>query len=170
MWGPETVADRITSSGVTPRKLGHVVLNTPNQPAMEAFYRTLGLRVTDRTSRGMSFMRCNRDHHTLALVNSPRRGLQHAAFDVVELDNVMHALGELKRAGTPCIWGPGRHGPGHNIFTSYTDPAGNIVEYYAEMEQVDEDDDGPLEEKFWGPEHKGDVWGVAGPSPARFRS
>lgn len=169
LWGAEKVSDQHTGPIVTPRKLGHVVLNTPNGPDMEQFYAFLGLMVSDRTSRGMAFLRCNTDHHTLALVNSRRTGLQHAAFDVVHMDNVMRALAALERSGTPCIWGPGRHGPGHNIFTYYTDPAGNILELYAEMEQVEEADDTPLEEKFWGPDHRGDVWGFAGPAPSFFR-
>lgn len=153
---------------VAPRKLGHVVLNTPNRGPMEHFYHALGLQVSDRTARGMSFLRCNRDHHTLALVDSERTGVQHVAFDVVDMDNVMVALGALGREGTACVWGPGRHGPGRNVFTYYADPAGVFIEYYAEMEQVDDELDGPLEEKFWGPEWKGDVWGLAGPPPANF--
>lgn len=153
---------------VAPRKLGHAVLNTPRRAEMERFYATLGLRVSDRTARGMSFLRCNRDHHTLALVDSERTGVQHMAFDVVDLDSVMIALGALQREGTACVWGPGRHGPGHNIFTYYADPAGVFLEYYAELEQVEEELDGPLEAKFWGEEWKGDTWGYAGPPPPDF--
>lgn len=153
---------------VSPRKLGHVVLNTPQRATLERFYATLGLRVSDRTARGMSFLRCNRDHHSLALVDSERTGIQHVAFDVVDMDSVMTALGALTREGTACVWGPGRHGPGHNIFTYYADPAGIFIEYYAELEQVDEELDGPLEATFWGEEWKGDTWGYAGPPPSNF--
>lgn len=153
---------------VAPRKLGHVVLNTPQRKTMERFYAQLGLKVSDRTARGMSFLRCNRDHHSLAVVDSERTGVQHVAFDVVEMDNVMVALGALTREGTACVWGPGRHGPGHNIFTYYADPAGVFIEYYADLEQVEEELDGPLEEKFWGDEWNGDVWGLAGPPPPNF--
>ena len=153
---------------VAPRKLGHVVLNTPQRAAMERFYATLGLTVSDRTARGMSFMRCNRDHHSLAVADSERTGVQHIAFDVVEMDSVMTALGALTREGTACVWGPGRHGPGRNIFTYYADPAGVFIEYYAELEQVEEEMEGPLEAKFWGEEWKGDTWGYAGPPPPNF--
>ncbi|MFJ9929070.1 MULTISPECIES: VOC family protein [Streptomyces] len=153
---------------VAPRKLGHVVLNTPRRATLERFYAALGLRVSDRTARGMSFLRCNRDHHSLAVTDSERTGVQHIAFDVVDMDNVMTALGSLTREGTACVWGPGRHGPGHNIFTYYADPAGVFIEYYAELEQVEEEMDGPLEAKFWGEEWKGDTWGYAGPPPPNF--
>ncbi|WP_181838476.1 VOC family protein [Nocardia africana] len=153
---------------VAPRKLGHVVLNTPQRVVLERFYGRLGLRVSDRTARGMSFLRCNRDHHSLAVCDSERTGIQHIAFDVVDMDNVMTALGALTREGTPCVWGPGRHGPGNNIFTYYADPAGVFVEYYAELEQVEEEVDGPVEPIFWGEEWKGDTWGYAGPPPPNF--
>ena len=68
-----------------------------------------------------------------------------------------------------CIWGIGRHGPGNNLFSYYEDPAGNLFEIYAELEQVP-DDEAPSEVRFWGPEHKGDISGRAGPPPMQFRS
>lgn len=168
LYGADVTEETHRARIVAPRKLGHVVLNTPQRAEMESFYAALGLRVSDRTARGMSFLRCNRDHHSLAVVDSPRTGVQHVAFDVVEMDNVMVALGALTKEGTACVWGPGRHGPGHNIFTYYEDPSGVFIEYYAELEQVEEEMDGPLEEKFWGEEWKGDVWGTAGAPPANF--
>lgn len=170
IWAPETVQDTYQARLVKPRKLGHVVLNTPDPAAMEAFYRRLGFRVTDRTIRGMSFMRSGGgDHHSLALVKSTKTGVQHLAYDVVALDNVMTALGAFREDGFTCVWGPGRHGPGNNVFTYYRDPAGHIIEYYAEMEQVTDTEESNLEERFWGAEHKGDRWGLAGPPPAEFR-
>lgn len=152
-----------------PKKIGHVVLWARNGAAMEAFYQALGLRISDRTKMGMAFLRCNEDHHTLALVGNPNvSGLQHIAFDTVTIDNVMRQMGRLKKADVPCIWGPGRHGPGNNVFTYYQDPAGSIIEFYGELEQVPVDDPG-LTEKFWGPEHSGDLWGLAGPPPNVFK-
>jgi catechol-2,3-dioxygenase len=170
LWGPEPVADRHEAPLVTPRTIGHVVLNTPQPEALEEFYGgRLGFRVSDRTARGMTFLRCNRDHHSLAFMKSGRTGLQHVAYDVDVLDNVMRGLAYFTKHDIPCLWGPGRHGPGNNIFTYYADPAGTIVEYYAELEQVDDLDGEPLEERFWGPEWGGDVWGLAGPPPESFR-
>lgn len=152
-----------------PTKIGHVVLWAGNGPTMENFYQALGLRISDRTKMGMAFLRCNADHHTLALVDKAgMSGLQHIAFDTVTIDNVMRQLGRLKKAEVPCIWGPGRHGPGNNVFTYYQDPAGSIVEIYGELEQVPVDE-AELTEKFWGPEHSGDLWGLAGPPPNVFK-
>ena len=153
-----------------PRKLGHVVLWTPRIEVMEAFYAEVGLRVTDRTAIGMSFLRCNTDHHSLALVkHKGKTGFQHAAFDVGTMDAVMREKGRLAAAGVECLWGVGRHGPGNNVFSYYRDPAGNIVEFYGELQQFAEDSPAgaPV---YWGPEHRGDIWGVAGPAPIEFRS
>ena len=156
--------------GFGPRKLGHVVLWTPRIDQMERFYAAIGLHVTDRTAIGMSFLRCNSDHHSLALArHKEKTGFQHAAFDVATIDAVMREKGRLAAAGVECLWGVGRHGPGNNVFSYYRDPAGNVVEFYGELQQFP--DDAPVGEPVhWGPEHRGDVWGVAGPAPMEFRS
>ena len=158
--------DAITPIG--PKKLGHVVLWTQNRQALEAFYAHLGFQVTDRTHAGMSFLKCNHDHHTLALVDSQdkRAGTQHTSFDVGSIDNVMWEFARLRDAGVKCIWGVGRHGPGHNIFSYYHDPAGNVLEFYGDMDQIPEFTDS--EPHYWGPEHKGDIWGIAGRPPPSF--
>ena len=152
-----------------PLRIGHVVLWTPQIAAMEAFYAQLGLRVSDRTAMGMSFLRCNTDHHSLALAkHAAKTGLQHVAFDVQSIDAVMYEKGRLNAAGHECLWGPGRHGPGHNVFSYYRDPAGNVIEFYGDMEQLP-GSGVPDEPVYWGPEHRGDIWGVAGPAPLVFR-
>ncbi|WP_300014695.1 VOC family protein [Pseudonocardia sp.] len=169
--GPAATVERPAVDRVTPLKLGHVVLGTPDQRAAEMFYALLGFRTTDRTAPGMWFLRCNADHHTLALVPAQRPWLQHMAYDVGTVDEVMRGMGALRAAGSAPIWGPGRHGPGNNVFTYYEDPAGMIIEYYGELEQFSELDlDAEIPVKDWGPEHKGDRWGIAGRPPASFTS
>lgn len=151
-----------------PRHMGHIVLWTPQIEKQEAFYALLGFQVSDRTHIGMSFLRCNMDHHSIALAKSKSKtGLQHVAFDIGGVDEVMRESGRLKREGIECIWGVGRHGPGNNVFAYYNDPAGNVVEFYGDMEVIDSPT--VTEPKFWGPEHKGDIWGIAGAPPVPFR-
>lgn len=151
------------------RRLGHVVLWTSRIGEQEAFYALLGFQVSDRTHIGMSFLRCNLDHHSIALVSgrSGQRGLQHVAYDIGTVDDVMREYARLREDGVECIWGVGRHGPGNNVFSYFRDPGGNVVENYGDMEKVDDPE--VSEARFWGPEHKGDVWGVAGPPPRAFR-
>ena len=38
----------------------------------------------------------------------------------------------------PIEWGPGRHGPGDNAFNYFIDPFGVVIEYTAEVEQIDD--------------------------------
>jgi catechol 2,3-dioxygenase-like lactoylglutathione lyase family enzyme len=153
------------------RKLGHIVLWTPDIARMEAFFEVLGMRVCDRTHLGMSFLRCNDDHHTigLALSSSGRTGMQHAAFDVGTEQAVDHESARLAGSGVRCIWGPGRHGPGNNIFSYYFDPSKNIFELYGDMQRVPTDRS-EIGVRYWGTEHRGDISGKAGPPPAEFRS
>lgn len=167
----EPTSDDHADDGLSPgpQRIGHVVLWTPQIELMETFFGQLGLRVTDRTAMGMSFLRCNTDHHSVALVRSKgRTGLQHVAIDVGSIDDVMREKGRISALGVECIWGVGRHGPGNNVFSYYQDPAGNIFEFYGDMEKIS--DNGEVGEPvFWGPEHRGDLWGVAGPAPQSFR-
>ena len=151
------------------RHLGHVVLWSLLVQAQEEFYALLGFQVSDRTQVGMSFLRCNTDHHSIALARSARgkTGLQHVAFDVGSIDEVMRELGRLRSEGVDCVWGVGRHGPGNNVFSYYTDPAGNVIEYYGEMEKVQPNE--KVTPKFWDSLHTGDLWGVAGAPPEIMR-
>ncbi|MBL0423437.1 VOC family protein [Ramlibacter sp. AW1] len=151
------------------RHLGHAVLWTPQATQQEAFYALLGFQVSDRTHIGMSFLRCNTDHHSLALAASRngRRGLQHLAFDIGNIDDVMREYARIRSAGADCIWGVGRHGPGNNVFAYFRDPAGHVVEYYGDMETVESAEVAQV--RYWGPEHKGDIWNIAGAPPVQFR-
>lgn len=91
----------------------------------------------DRT-RIMAFMNCDADHHSLAIGDTDNDALNHVAFLVPTLDAVMRGGGRLKDAGLPPQWGPGRHGPGHNAFNYFVDPFGIVIEYTAEVQQIDD--------------------------------
>ena len=40
------------------------------------------------------------------------------------------------RHGIKLAWGPGRHGPGNNLFVMIHDPDGNLIEISAELEVI----------------------------------
>jgi catechol 2,3-dioxygenase-like lactoylglutathione lyase family enzyme len=166
---PEKEATGSDPTTAAARHLGHVVLWSPQVQAQEDFYALLGFQVSDRTHVGMSFLRCNTDHHSIALARSARgkTGLQHVAFDVGSIDEVMREFGRLRSEDIDCVWGVGRHGPGNNVFSYYTDPAGNVIEYYGEMEKVAPNE--KVTPKFWDSQHRGDLWGVAGAPPEIMR-
>ena len=97
----------------------------------------LGFVLADRT-KIMVFMNCDLDHHSIALGDTDNDALNHIAFLMPTLDAVRRGGGRLKDAGLPPQSGPGRHGPGDNAFSCFVDPLGIVIEYTAEVEQIDD--------------------------------
>jgi catechol 2,3-dioxygenase-like lactoylglutathione lyase family enzyme len=155
-----------------PKRISHVVLNTDRRDEAARFCQSaLGFGLSDHT-RMMHFLRCNADHHSLALADGPRPSLNHVAYEMGSLDLLMRCAARVQAAGFPLEWGVGRHGPGDNIFAYFLDPAGFICEYTTGMEQVrggrpvgsPEDWD-----RFWKDLGKaGDRWGLAPPMSQRI--
>lgn len=146
-----------------PSRLAHVNLNSVDVDAQTAFYETaLGFALTDR-SKLMAFLRCNSDHHAVVLAEAKANGLNHIAFLLPDWESVMRASGRLVDSGHPIAWGVGRHGPGDNVFAYFIDPVGFVVEFTAEVLQVDDAYRvrGP-EEWVWPP-GRTDHWGIAPP-------
>ena len=152
-----------------PMRLAHVVLNSHDVPASQAFCEAaLGFRLADRTLR-MAFMNCNRDHHSIALGEADNDALNHIAFLMPSVDDVMRGGGRMKDAAHPIEWGPGRHGPGDNAFNYFIDPFGVVIEYTAEVEQIDDGyrAGGPAD---WAwPAGRVDQWGISAPPSARLK-
>ena len=151
-----------------PVRLSHVVLNSPNPSRTQAFYEQhLQFALSDElvhpyAGELMKFMRCNPQHHSMAIAKGPHVALHHISFEMRGLDEYMRGTGRLLRAGTRMVWGPGRHMAGDNTFSYFLDPHGNTVEYTTELEQLDED--------TWHPsvydvsqEQNQDQWGTANP-------
>lgn len=129
------------SDSSQPISLTHVVINAADMPALSRFCQDfLGFILSDVT-HVMEFLRCPAggqavDHHTLALAHGERLSLNHAAFQMHDIDGLMYAAGRLIENGYDIEWGLGRHGPGNNVFTYYVDPDGFVVEYTTEMEKI----------------------------------
>ncbi len=157
------VADR-------PRKISHCVLTTGDMAGSVPFFTdALGFTVSD-TTRALSFLRCNTDHHSIALGVGNASRLHHVAFEMPDLDSVMRGAGRMRAAGYPIEWGVGRHGPGNNVFAYFLGPEDFVIEYTAEVEQVDDSypSGGPDD---WGyPAGRSDLWGVTGPPSQRMRT
>jgi catechol 2,3-dioxygenase-like lactoylglutathione lyase family enzyme len=164
----ETPATALPGHGDRPIELSHVVLNSADADAAERFAaEKLGLRVSDRT-RVMTFMRCNRKHHCIAYVRAGHASLNHIAFDMPSLDSVMRGIGRLRDAGYPAVWGPGRHGPGNNVFGYFIGPHGGVVEYTAEVARVDETYKVGGPEDWKWPPGRIDHWGISIKDGARI--
>ena len=121
-----------------PTGLSHIVLHSPDHKALVAFYeKALGFDLSDWIGEFMAFLRCNPVHHRLAILPGPP-ALNHVAFDVLSVDEVMRGLGRMHQNGVKLQWGPGRHTAGNNTFSYYETPNGNVVEYTSDLEEVDE--------------------------------
>jgi catechol 2,3-dioxygenase-like lactoylglutathione lyase family enzyme len=123
-----------------PGKLSHVVINTPDLEATAAWYvHNLGLPISDRLEDRMIFLRGNNNvHHTMAIAAGPHVSLNHVAYETRGIDEYLRASGRLIRAGLPCVWGPGRHGPGDNTFAYFSDRSGFVAEYTTALQVVDD--------------------------------
>lgn len=146
----------------------HTVLNTADIDAAAAFYcEVLGLRVSDWSEHQMVFLRCNSDHHCIAFNQADWASLNHVAYEMTSVDHFMRGLGRLRHHGVVPAWGPGRHGPGNNTFSYFTDPAGLVCEYTSEVAQIVED---AWIAKVWRREPElSDLWGTAGPPSGEIR-
>ncbi|MDA7417298.1 VOC family protein [Xenophilus arseniciresistens] len=152
-----------------PIRLTHVVLNTHAVDQTQAFLeQALGFRLADRTAI-MAFMNCDRDHHTIALGISDNDALNHIAFLMPDFESVMRGGGRMKDAGFAIQWGPGRHGPGNNLFNYFIDPFGVVIEYTAEVEQIDDSYVSHGPEHWKWPSGRVDQWGISAPPGATLK-
>ena len=146
-----------------PERLAHVNINSVDPDADARFFEAaLGFRLTDRSGM-MAFVRTNADHHSVVIAQAGVNTLNHVAFQLPTWEGVMRASGRMVDAGHPIGWGPGRHGPGDNVFAYFVDPSGFVVEHTAEVLQVDEDYrvGGPAD--WTWPPGRSDQWGICPP-------
>jgi len=127
-------------------KLGHVVLRTQDLERSVDFYtRILGFQVSDAYPESMVpgrmvFLRCNPDHHCLALVGGADRPnsfaeLHHMAFEVASLDELYRARRHLRAHGVKISF-EGRRRAGCQVAVEFRDPDNHLVELYWGLDQV----------------------------------
>lgn len=123
------------------QKLGHVTLFSDEKPELEHFVLdVLGFRVSDRWGDFATWMRCDPDHHGIAIGRTAGASrLHHYAFELESWAAMGAYADHVARDGQQFLWGPGRHGPGFNLFTYLPDPEGAIVEVYADLLRIDND-------------------------------
>src|SRR6266404_1347929 len=150
---------------IAPRKLGHVLLFTPDMERLMRFYTgTLGMKLSDRSRGIIAFLRCNTDHHTLALLSSHAPGFHHASFQVGTVDEIAMGAVHMAERGWQPGWGLGRHVIGSNFFYYLRDPWGSFSEYYYDLDYIPEGC--AWEPRDFPPEDSLYVWGP--PCPADF--
>lgn len=131
------------------KKLGHVVIKVTDLQRSLAFYAgVLGFKVSDiigedRMPGSMIFMRCNPDHHGIALVGGAsepagQRELHHIAFEAASLDDVFRARKHLREHGVTMVF-EGRRGAGAQMAIEFLDPDGHNLEFYWDIDQIGAD-------------------------------
>jgi catechol 2,3-dioxygenase-like lactoylglutathione lyase family enzyme len=123
------------SKGVAPIRLGHLALISPEAVKLGTFYTDfLGFHYTDDIAGIVNFFTCNREHHVVNLITVPQSRVHHIAFELRGNSEHVLACDQLSRSEVPTLWGPSRHGPGHNIASYHHDPDKVLIEFYTEMD------------------------------------
>lgn len=122
--------------------LQHLTLATQDPVAIERFYvDTVGFLPSDRVvatdgTVNTIFTRSNHEHHTLACFRQGRAGIDHHSYEAGDWSVIKEWCDRMGDLRIPIMWGPGRHGPGNNIFIFIEDPDSNWIEISAELEVV----------------------------------
>ncbi len=136
-------AKRVAPGPATVVRLGHVVLGVSDFRVSEAWYKERFGFITsdeivapDGTAIG-AFLRCDRqdqltDHHSLFLIQGRGAAFNHAAFEVVDTDDLFVGHDWLRTAGWQAHWGIGRHVLGSQIFDYWRDPWGHTLEHWTD--------------------------------------
>ena len=132
------LAKEFESSNGIPGRLQHFVCASTRLSQVIDFYRLLGMVESDRVLEGGElsavFLRSDPEHHSFAAFRAPESRPDHHCYETsgwLDIRDWADRMGSLQ---IPLWWGPGRHGPGNNLFFMIEDPDGHKVEFSAELE------------------------------------
>jgi catechol 2,3-dioxygenase-like lactoylglutathione lyase family enzyme len=163
---------KFQSQGIVPYKLGHVAFHVTDVKHVTKFYcDVLGFRESDWMADFFSFLRCGPDHHTINLMETGSNRHFHTAFELRDWAHMQQACDFLSVNGYKLLWGPGRHGIGHNLFAYHRAPNGLITETFAELDRMNEElgyfeprpwhRDQPQRPKVWAKDPSAaNLWGI----------
>ena len=157
--------------GLAVAKLGHVALYTPDpERAARFFGDVLGFRVSDRIEENFVFMRCGPEHHAMNFARGTEARIHHLAFELRDASHMHQACDLLGRNKFQILWGPVRHGPGHNVAVYHHNPDRYLIELYYSMDLMLDEELGYFEPRPWHRDRPQrpktwvglprDVWGV----------
>ena len=122
--------------------LQHLTFASKDVEKFQTFYeKKLGFQVTDRVIKSSGelatcFTTSNHEHHTIACFKSSKKGVDHHSYEAGEWNNIKLWCDHFAKNNIQLMWGPGRHGPGNNLFVFIEDIDGNWIEISAELETV----------------------------------
>ena len=143
--------------------LQHLTFASTNVERIVEFYvGKLGFSLSDRVIHengdlATAFMTSNHEHHTIACFKSDHNGIDHHSYEVGSWMYIRDWCDHFAEIDIQLIWGPGRHGPGNNLFVFIEDLDKNWIELSAELEVI-----GDRTTKDW-PQHPRTLnkWGRA---------
>ena len=133
--------DTLVTKGIY-APLQHLTFASKNVEKFQNFYlKKLGFQVSDRVVKSNGelatcFMTSNHEHHTIACFQSSQNGIDHHSYETGEWNNIKIWCDHFAQNNVKLMWGPGRHGPGNNLFVFIEDIDGNWIEISAELETV----------------------------------
>lgn len=130
-------------AGALPGRLQHVVVATDRLDRLVSFYESgLGFVASDNVyDEGVgnaeataTFLRSDPEHHSFAAFRAPVSRPDHHSYEATCWNDIRDWADHMGRQNIRLWWGPGRHGPGNNLFFMIEDPEGYKVEISAELE------------------------------------
>lgn len=123
-------------------RLQHTVFQTTELKTVVDFYvERIGFTISDEVvadegTVATCFLRSDDEHHSLAFFQGSRNVWDHHCYETSCWNDIRDWGDRFARVRRGIFFGPGRHGPGNNLFFMVTDPDGNRVELSAELERV----------------------------------
>ena len=160
---PAETPSAADGSGLSGR-LQHVVFRTPApEPLLSFLIDEAGFVLSDRVEEDdraltAGFVRSDPEHHSFAAFRASRPAFDHFALEAEGWNDLRDWADHFAELRVPIWWGPGRHGPGNNLFLMIRDPDGNRIEISTEMEHMDRD----APHRVWPQEERTlNLWGTA---------
>jgi len=136
---------RATGGEALPGRLQHVVVASRDAARLSRFYQeALGFALSDNVvdaARDLktAFLRCSDEHHSFAVFQASSDRFDHHCYEAGDWNLIRDWGDHFAAHHVKVEWGPGRHGPGNNLFLFVHDRDGNWLEISAELEIVASD-------------------------------
>jgi catechol 2,3-dioxygenase len=147
-----------------PGRLQHMIVASLHLPEMMRFHEDLlGFVASDyvhATSGNReptaAFYRCEPEHHSFAVFRGPHSRPDHHAYEANCRNDIRDWADHMASRGIKLWWGPGRDGPGNNLFFMIKDAQGYPIEISAELEIVPD----AVQKRSWRHEERTlNLWG-----------
>ena len=125
-----------------PARLQHAVKGSPNLEQVIAFWQKIGFVLSDEVKDDAgkltaAFLRSDPEHHSVAAFRTKDPRFDHFSMETSCWNDIRDWADHLGGMHIKLGWGPGRHGPGNNLFFMIADPDGNMIEWSAEIEVME---------------------------------